>query len=197
MAKSTLAAAEKNTLKQARQIVFVDESGFYLVAGKVRSYAPIGQPLVLRPKLTRDHLSVISAVTPAGQLFCQMSLQPLDRFAVVQFLEHLLRHIQAPLWGIWDGSRIHWNDDMDAFFGSLGRAQIVREQLPAYAPELNPDEGVWNYLKNVEMGDLACTSLPPLRLHLRRALMRLRTQPLIIRSLLLLARLCYVARCVL
>jgi hypothetical protein len=120
VAVAYVARVEKNALKQSRQLVFVDESGFYLLAGTVRSYAPIGQPLVLRPKLTRDHLSVISAVTPAGRLFCQMSLQPLDGLAVVQFLEHLLGHIQAPLLVLWDGSPIHWNDEVKAFLTRVG-----------------------------------------------------------------------------
>jgi hypothetical protein len=30
------------------------------------------------------------------------------------------------------------------------------EQLPGYAPDLNLDEGIWNYLKRVELGKLFC-----------------------------------------
>jgi transposase len=46
--------------------------------------------------------------------------------------------------------------------------------LPGYAPELNPDEGVWNYLKRVELKNLCCHDLLELRTQLRKAVARLR-----------------------
>ena len=44
-----------------------------------------------------------------------------------------------------------------------GAARRIRlEQLPGYAPELNPDEGVWRYLKRVELKNLVCADLEQL-----------------------------------
>ena len=54
--------------QQERTIVWVDESGFYLLPGLVRTYAPRGRTPILRLPLSRDHLSVISGITPAGRL---------------------------------------------------------------------------------------------------------------------------------
>jgi transposase len=55
------------TARQAGQtIVFIDEAALYLLPGVVKSYAPRGQPSVLRVVQSYDHLSVMSAVTPAG-----------------------------------------------------------------------------------------------------------------------------------
>ena len=48
------------------------------------------------------------------------------------------------------------------------------EQLPAYAPKLNPDEGMWNYLKGVELANVCCSGLTTLGLALRGAKDRLR-----------------------
>jgi transposase len=48
------------------------------------------------------------------------------------------------------------------------------EQLPAYAPELNPDEGIWKHLKNVELKNLCCQNIAELRTELRKAKERLR-----------------------
>jgi hypothetical protein len=53
------------------------------------------------------------------------------------------------------------------------RAKVRLEQLPAYAPELNPDEGIWNYLKCVELGNQCCHDLAELTTVLRRAKERL------------------------
>ena len=62
------------------------------------------------------------------------------------------------------------------------RAHIHLEQLPPYAPELNPDEGVWEQLKNVEMRNLSCKDLNHLRIELNLAINRLRSKPRLIQS---------------
>ncbi len=59
----------KKAEQEKRQIVFVDESGFYLLPMAVRTYARVGQTPVLRVPLTRDHISAIGALTPEGRLF--------------------------------------------------------------------------------------------------------------------------------
>ena len=51
---------------------------------------------------------------------------------------------------------------------------------PAYAPELNPDEGIWNYLKRVELKNVSCQGVSQLRCELWRAKGRLRRKPHII-----------------
>lgn len=57
-----------------------------------------------------------------------------------------------------------------------GCARLHLEQLPGYAPELTPDEGSWNYLKRVELGNRCCRDLTALAMALRRAKERLRHQ---------------------
>jgi transposase len=56
------------------------------------------------------------------------------------------------------------------------------ERLPAYAPELNPDEGVWQQLKGVELRHVCCFDLPQLRGELRDAVKRVRRKPRILRG---------------
>ena len=56
--------------------------------------------------------------------------------------------------------------------GAASRVQL--EQLPGYAPDLNPDEGVWKHLKCVELKNLCCQSLSELKVELRKAKERLR-----------------------
>ena len=48
------------------------------------------------------------------------------------------------------------------------------EQLPGYAPDLNPDEGIWNYLKRVELGNVCCSDFDQLYREIIRAKERLR-----------------------
>ena len=56
------------------------------------------------------------------------------------------------------------------------------ERLPAYAPELNPDEGIWNYLERVELRSVCCPTLRALRGASRDAAVRLCSRPDIIRA---------------
>jgi hypothetical protein len=55
--------------RERRTLVFIDESGFYLLPGLVRTYAPEARAPVLREKVTRDHLSVMGALTPEGKVY--------------------------------------------------------------------------------------------------------------------------------
>ena len=148
----------------------------------VATWAPVGQTPVLRVKLTRDHLSAISGVTPAGQLFLQVRQTAYDAEAVVAFLRVLLRKIPGKLLLIWDGSPIHRAQPIKDFLKRGAARRVWLEQLPGYAPDLNPDEGIWNYLKRVELANVCCPNLASLQTELIRARERLRHKRHLIRS---------------
>ena len=67
-----MAGAQKGALQEGRTIVWVDETGFYLLPGCVRTYARRGQTPVLHVRLTRDHLAAIGAVTLDGRLLLRI-----------------------------------------------------------------------------------------------------------------------------
>jgi transposase len=182
MDRDTVAGFAKTAQAQGRTVVFVDEAGFYLLPAKVRSYAPKGQTPLLRVKLTRDHLSATSAITPQGRLFYQVQRRSFNGTDVVRFLRTLLSHIPGKLTVIWDGSPIHKNKVVKAFLAEGAARRIHLEALPAYAPDLNPDEGIWRYLKRVELRNLCCRDLDHLEDAFRRAMTRLAHKRHIIRS---------------
>ena len=163
-------------------MVWVDQSAFYLLPMAVRTYAPRGQTPVLRVKLTRDHLAAISGITPDGRLFMQMQDHAYRSEDVVRFLRLLLRKIAGKLLVIWDGAPIHRGHVVKAFLARGAAKRLHLEQLPGYAPELNPDEGIWNYLKRVELKNVCCHTLLELATVLRQAKERLRHKREVIRS---------------
>jgi hypothetical protein len=67
--RATLARVEKRAIKEGRTILFVDQSGFYLLPAVVRTYAPVGHTPLLQEELSRDHLSAISAISLDGKLY--------------------------------------------------------------------------------------------------------------------------------
>ena len=135
-----------------------------------------------RVKLTHDHLSVISGITLDGRLFLQMREQAYTAEAVVGFLRALLRKIRGKVLVIWDGSPIHKGQPIKDYLARGAATRLHLERLPGYAPDLNPDEGIWNYLKRVELKNRCCANLSELRLELRRAKERLRHKRQIIRA---------------
>jgi transposase len=182
LVRRTLAGTQKGAEAEGRTIVWVDQSGFYLLPTVVRTYAPVGQTPILRVPLSRDHLSVVSGITLDGSLYQMVQACAFRSPDVVRFLRHLLRHIKGKLLVIWDGAPIHRGEPVKAFLAEGGAERLHLEQLPGYAPDLNPDEGVWRHLKHVELRNVCCTDLGHLRSELRLAMMRLRHKPRIIQS---------------
>ncbi len=160
----------------------MDESGFYLLPGIVKTYAPKGQTPVLREWQSRDHLSVMGAVTPQGKIYTLVRQEPLNGLHTVAFLEHLLRVAGERLMVILDRSPIHRRAVVKQFISAVGERKIHLEELPSYAPDLNPTEWAWNHLKRVEMRNLACLDLEQLHMELHLAIGRLRQKPHLLKS---------------
>lgn len=180
MGGGDLAGAAKKAVAEGRTVLFVDESAFYLLPGVVRTWAPVGATPVLRCKLTRDHYSVISAITPTGELYLGMQTAAYDSADIIAFLEQLLGTIAGKLLIIWDGAPIHRSQAIKTFLAAGAAERLWLERLPGYAPDLNPDEGIWHYLKHVELKNVCCHDLCQLGQELTAAVERLSAKPEII-----------------
>src|SRR4051812_25933703 len=166
-------ALKEKARRERRELVFVDESGFYLLPGVVKTYAPRGRTPVVDEWQTRDHLSVMGGLTPQGKVYTLVRPQPLNGLHAIAFLVHLGRLASDRLLVIWDGSPIHRRAEVSAFVAEA-RGKIHIEPLPSYAPDLNPIEWLWRHLKEVELRNLSCLDLDQLHLEFHLALGRVR-----------------------
>jgi transposase len=182
LARDDLACHQKGAQARQQTILFIDESGFYPLPGVVRTYAPVGQTPILQEWWTRDHLSAISAISPEGKLYFHSQDRALNSVDVVGFLEHLLREVSGQMVLIWDGAPIHRSRVIQEFLANGAAQRIHLERLPAYAPELNPGEGLWQQLKGVELRNVCCFNIPHLTHELRDAVKRVRRKPRLITS---------------
>jgi transposase len=183
--RRTLASVEKKAAEEGRTIVFIDEAGFYLLPMVVRTYAPCGCTPILHEFLSYDHLSVIGAITPEGRLFLKAYVHSITSREVLAFLAQLLRLIPGLLLVIWDGIPTHRSKAIKAYLAAGAAKRIHLEQLPGYAPELNPIEWVWSYLKVANLANLACDNLSALDIHLQRAKKRLQCKHDLIKAFIL------------
>jgi transposase len=149
----------------------------------------VGQTPILREWWTRDHLSAISAISPEGQRYFHCQDHSLNSDDVVAFLEHLRREVPGRMVIIWDGSPIHRSRTIQEFLSQGASPRLHLERLPAYAPELNPDEGVWRQLTGVELRNLCCLNIPHRRREVRDAVTRVRRKPRLIQRVFRGARL--------
>jgi transposase len=180
LARRDLAYHQNGAEEQQQSLFFIDESGCYPLPSVVRTYAPVGHTPILREWWARDHLSAISAISPAGQRYVHCQDDALHSADVVTCLEHLRREVPGRLVIIWDGSPIHRSQTIQEFLANGAAHRLHLERLPAYAPELNPGEGVWPQLKGVEWRNLCCFDRRHLRDELRTAVKRVRRKPRIL-----------------
>ena len=107
MVGAALARAQKKADDEEGCIVWVDQSGFYLLPHHVRTWARCRQTPVLRVPLTREHRSAIGALSSDGRLFLQTQSGAYHSVEVLRFLRLLLRKMRGKLLIIWDGAPIH------------------------------------------------------------------------------------------
>ena len=102
-----------------------------------------------------------------------------DRF--VEFLERLLHERERPVFLITDNHSAHVSKKTRDFVESTnGRLKLFT--LPPYSPELNPDEQVWNHVKNHNVGKQKLNGMDDLKEKTRKALDALRRTPQTIRN---------------
>ena len=138
MARRGLAGPETACPKpKARSLVFVDESGFYLLPGLVRTYGLKGHTPVLKEWRTRDHLSVIGALTTTGQIYTLVRQKALTGLEVIEFLTHLGHQLNGAALVIWDRSPIHRRSEVNEFIATIG-AKALEVECFAVCPGSQP-----------------------------------------------------------
>jgi transposase len=177
-----VARDQRGAEAEPQTILFLDESGLYPVPSVARTYAPSGQTPILREGCTRDHLSAIRAISPEGKRYFHSQDHPINADDVVRFLEHLRREVAGRMVLIWDGAPIHRGHALTDCLAAGAAQRLHLERLPAYAPELNPGEGLWQQLKGVERRHLCGFNIPHLRREWRDAVTRVRRRPRLITS---------------
>jgi transposase len=178
----------RDAQRRGAHLVFMDESGFMLTPTVRRTWAPRGRTPVLDAWDRRDRISAISSITvspKSRQLNLYFDLlgdnTNVHGDDVVDYLRHLKAHLGGPLTVLWDGSRVH--DRSKAVQAYLAEhPEIVTERLPAYAPELNPDELVWAWTKYGRLPNLAATNTDWLRDYIITELTYVREHPELLAS---------------
>jgi hypothetical protein len=152
-----LAGVKKKSRREGRTIVFIDESGLSERPTRVKTWAPKGQTPVLQYRFNWKQLSVIAGLTFWNFSF-QLRAGTFRGPQFVQFLQALAKQINGKLLVVWDGLPAHRSRVVTDFVESMD-GHIVLARLPAYAPELNPVECIWGYMKQRELANLCLNTI--------------------------------------
>jgi transposase len=128
-------------------LVFLDESGFLLIPNLKRTWAPQGQTPYCPVWYKQGRVTALNAVAVSPKrkrvaLYVQFHRRTLRGEEVVEFLRQLLSQLRGPVVLLWDRGPIHRRQLVQDFLHR--RPRVHPEYFPAYAPELNPAEYVWN-----------------------------------------------------
>jgi transposase len=157
-------------------VVFVDESGIQTTPNVRRSWATRGERLVLRSPSHHEKLSVISGVTADGELYFEIYEHDVSGTEVIWFLEPLLEEIPGRVLVLWDNGGIHRCVEVKTFVWE-NRTRLELRRFPPYAPELNPDEGIWDVIKNDRLPNYCPRTLEELHGTVAQELVRLKAHP--------------------
>jgi len=128
-------------------IFFLDEAGFQSDPPLRRTYGLKGQTPVVLTCGQRQSLNVISAVNARGEFWAVTYPGKLDAASFVLFLQNFLKGRSGRVFLVVDGHPAHKAKVVrDYVQGMEGRLEL--HFLPPYAPDLNPDEFVWSYMKS-------------------------------------------------
>ena len=168
--------------------MLIDESGLLLNPLVRRSWALKGKtPVIGGDGGHRKKVSVIGAVSvsPAarrlGLYFATLPDGYFTAEAVVGFLRDLLKHLPGKVVVVWDGGPNHKGPLIRAFLRRNKR--LTLERLPAYAPDLNPVEVVWSWLKYGQLANYVPDGVAELDDEILDRLIRLKCDPDLLRNL--------------
>lgn len=158
-------------------IFFLDESCVQSRPNVRRTWAPAGARPVMRVKEgERNKLSLISAVSMDADLYFRVHTDNITGNEIIQFLTYLLKETDGSIVLLWDNGGPHRRKDVKQFLYE-NRKRLYTKRFPAYAPELNPDEQIWNVLKYQELSNWCPDTVGEMVTRVKSIMGRLKRDP--------------------
>jgi len=137
---------KKSAKKQGAEIFWLDEASIRSDDPLLRTWGLKGQTPTVKTSGQRQGINAISAVSNKGGFWYQVYTHRFNADVFIECLKDLIGNRRKPIYIITDGHPVHKSKKVREFIKEIkGRLSIFI--LPPYAPDLNPDELVWNYIR--------------------------------------------------
>lgn len=186
-------AIQAEAAKAGARIFFADEASVRWDFHAGTTWAPIGRTPVVPATGRHFSVNMVSAIAATGELHFDLFDGKMNSTTFIEFCKKLLHDCPTKIFLIVDGAPYHTSKQTKKFAASTdGRLRLF--QLPAYSPELNPDEWVWNNVKNTQLGRRSLLRKSDLAHAAHQALTRLQQLPSIVRGFFGDPSLAYIAQ---
>jgi transposase len=188
MEEGDLAAGKSIAAERGAWIVFEDEAGQSMTPPRARTWGRIGQTPVVRVRgrgSGRVSMAGMTCYKPGERSRLIYAVREYrgrkdepKGFGWRDFRDLIVRariQLGGPIVLVWDNLRLHLTAGMRAFIETNAEWLTVFH-LPTYAPDLNPQEGIWSLVKR-EIGNLAAGDLTQITRAVRRRLKRIQYRP--------------------
>jgi transposase len=175
-----MAGAQKKARREGRTIVFIDESGLSEKCPVTRTWAKRGCTPVIQQSFSWYQVSAIAGLT-WWRFYFRFFNGAVKSAQVIEFLAALKQQIKQPLLIIWDGAATHRSRLLRDWLETQ-HGQIALAALPPYAPELNPVEAIWAYLKKHEIANFCAQHIDQVTDYARRRLQSMQRRQTLVRS---------------
>jgi len=179
--KEEYPAIRKRAKRRNADIFFLDETGVRSDTVLGRTWGAKGKTPVVATSGHRQSVNAISAVSPRGAFWYEVYTERLNKESFLAFLKKFLRHRRRPVMLILDRHPAHIAKVV-ADFVQEQKGRLELYFLPGYAPELNPDEFVWQHLKTQGVAKTPLLQNESLRSRVERDLKAIKRNVPLLRS---------------
>ena len=142
---------EKHRRRWQAMLYFQDESGVSLIPVLGKTWAKKGKTPKIKVTGNKGGFCVTSAISPAGRMVFRIENHTIHAEDHIDFLKQIMKqHPYRKIIVVEDNAKPHIAKEVKDFVRN-NKNKIAVYYLPTYSPDLNPDEKVWKYLKNVKL----------------------------------------------
>ena len=163
------------------EIVFLDEAGIGLRTRAGRTWGQQGKTPRVKAVDGKAGFNLLSSVSMNGELRFSVKSETIKSGNFIEFLDQLIKGRATPLIAIMDQASYHKSKQTKAYLRG-NREKLKVFYLPVYAPQINPDEQVWNEIKTNRIGKQPVKNKDDLKRRVYRALYSLLKLPARVRS---------------
>ena len=162
-------------------VYFWDESGFRADTVHGKTWAPKGKTPVINRPGQRQSISAASAVNAKGGFWFVTYEGALNAELFIELLKRMMKGRKKPVHLVVDGLPAHKKLNVRQYIESTN-GKLTMHTLPGYAPELNPDELVWSYVKRTGVARNPLRAGEKLQIRVDTQLRKVQRDPRLVRS---------------
>ena len=165
-------------------LLFLDEAGIQSDAPLGTTWGDKGKKTTVTTSGQRQKVNAVSAVSPTGEFKYQLYTCRMNATFFVKVLKTMVKGMQRPCFFVVDGHPSHKARIVRDYIAST-KGKVELHFIPPYAPDLNPDEFVWNQIKTHGLSKRPLRKNQSLYERVKSDLSAIKKQPHLVRSFFL------------